>query len=162
MWERYKIDHSLMTSEEYFEQKEKSQGSAKEYVNQKYMSKMTAILSLASVADLICVDAKNNLDDFTKRKMAESTLIALWQNLDEIQEGIKTLFGVSNDTDKDLSGIVNELQESFKRESAWVENRMSALETLLEQTQIKNLGEKTDLNPIKPETPIRSYRKELE
>ena len=94
--------------------------------------------------------------------MAESTLIALWQNLDEIQEGIKTLFGVANDTDKDLSGIVNELQESFKRESAWVENRMSALETLLEQTQIKNLGEKTDLNPIKPETPIRSYRKELE
>ena len=165
----YKINHVLMTEEEYFKNKNKPlvnpKMSAKDYVNQTYIKKMRTINCLACVADqIIC---SSTADRFTKVQIAQSTLVALRQNLDEIQEGIKTLFGIAKQTDKDLSDIVRELQESFKTDALWAENMMNSLENLLEKLEIEEYGfntkeENWGLAEGAIDKPLKVYRNELE
>ena len=169
MWKRYKINHRLMTESEYFENKNKPlvtpTMSAKDYINQAYKQKMRTINCLANVADqIIC---SSTTDRFTRIHICQSTLVALRQNIGEIQEDIKTLFGISKQTNKDLSDIVRELQESFKTDILWAENMMGSLENLLQKLEIEEYGYNTKeenwgLAKDCVDNPLKVYRNELE
>ena len=135
----YEVHNSDAAVKKYLEDKDKPLGSAKEYVNNKYMQKIKAIGNLADLIAIINYD-DYNVGDVVKFRVATRLYESMTTALDELQSDITNLFGLANETDKDLSDVVSRLQESFLEDTFSVLSELKKLESKLNKLnkQIEN------------------------